>query len=156
MSHSLPHLTLTTGTSSLSPISSTSPIFPTVSPAHTRSMILDPTLPCDVPRQSGGPTQIPSPTAHGHVDQRAVPCCSTGQHLVGSSSTTQNVVALSSGESEFHGLAFTCFTLPWFAGSRVRFGMSAKSATHMFQEKNHKRKPLRRNSAGVCCSGSRW
>ena len=31
MSHSLPHLTLTTTTSSLSPISSTSPIFPTVS-----------------------------------------------------------------------------------------------------------------------------
>ena len=34
MSPSLPHLTLTTSTSSLSPISSTSPIFPTVSPAH--------------------------------------------------------------------------------------------------------------------------
>ena len=32
MSHSLPHLTLTTSISSLSPISSTSPIFPTVSP----------------------------------------------------------------------------------------------------------------------------
>ena len=34
MSHSLPHLTLTTRTSSLSPISSTSPIFPTVSPTR--------------------------------------------------------------------------------------------------------------------------
>ena len=34
MSCSLPHLTLTTSTSSLSPVSSTSPIFPKVSPAH--------------------------------------------------------------------------------------------------------------------------
>ena len=34
MSHSLPHMTLTTNTISLSPISSTSPIFPTVSPSH--------------------------------------------------------------------------------------------------------------------------
>ena len=58
MSHSLPHLTLTTSTSSLSPISSTSHIFPTVTPAHTRSLILDPYLPCDFPRQSGGSTQI--------------------------------------------------------------------------------------------------
>ena len=48
-----------TSTSSLSPISPTSLIFPAVSPAHTRSMILDPYLPCDVPRQSGGSTQIP-------------------------------------------------------------------------------------------------
>ena len=60
MAHSLPHLTLTTNTNSLSPISSTSPIFPTVSPAHTRFVALDPYLPCDVPRQSGGSTQIPS------------------------------------------------------------------------------------------------
>ena len=49
MSHSLPHLTLTTSTSSLSP-------------AHTRSMVLDPYFPCDVPRQSGGSTQIASLT----------------------------------------------------------------------------------------------
>ena len=41
MSHSLPHLTLTTNTGSLSPISTTSPMFPAVSSAHTRSMILD-------------------------------------------------------------------------------------------------------------------
>ena len=40
MSQSLPHLTLTISTSSLSPISSTSPFFPTVSPTHTRSMAL--------------------------------------------------------------------------------------------------------------------
>ena len=64
MSPSLPHLTLTTSTSSLSPISSTSPTFPTVSPAHTRSLILDPYLPCGVPRQSGGSTQIPSLTGY--------------------------------------------------------------------------------------------
>ena len=37
----MPHLSLTTSTNSLSPIS-TSPIFPTVKPAHTRSMVLDP------------------------------------------------------------------------------------------------------------------
>ena len=35
---------------------------PTVSPTHTRSMVLDPYLPCDVPRQSGGSTQFPSLT----------------------------------------------------------------------------------------------
>ena len=61
MSHSLPHLTLTTSTSSLSPIASTSPVFPTVSPSQTSTMVLDPYIPCDVPRQSGGSTQIPSP-----------------------------------------------------------------------------------------------
>ena len=60
MSHSLPHRTLTTSTSSLSPIASSSPIFPTVSPAHTGSMALRPKFTCDVPRQSGGSTQIPS------------------------------------------------------------------------------------------------
>ena len=61
MSRSLPHLTQTTGTSSLSP---TSPIFPTISPTHTRSLAHDPYLPCDVPRQSGGSTQIPSRTGY--------------------------------------------------------------------------------------------
>ena len=64
MSRSLPHLTLTTSTSSLSPISPASPIFPTVSPTHTRSLVLDPYLPGDVPRQSGGSTQIPSLTGY--------------------------------------------------------------------------------------------
>ena len=62
MSHSLPHLTLTTRTSSLSPISSTSPIFPTVSPSQTSPVILNPYIPCDGPRQGGGSTQIPSLT----------------------------------------------------------------------------------------------
>ena len=38
MSHSLPYLTLTTSTSSLSLISSTSPIFPIVSPTHTQDL----------------------------------------------------------------------------------------------------------------------
>ena len=45
MSRSLPDLTLTTSTSSLSPISMNSPIFPTVSPLHTSPMILDPCVP---------------------------------------------------------------------------------------------------------------
>ena len=40
-------------------ISSTSPIIPTVSPLHTGPVILDPNIPCDVPQQSGGSTQIP-------------------------------------------------------------------------------------------------
>ena len=64
MSRPLPHLTLTTSTSSHSPISSTSPIFPTVSLLHTSPMILDPCIPCDVPRQSGGSIQIPSLTSY--------------------------------------------------------------------------------------------
>ena len=62
MSHSLPHLTLTTNTSSLSPFSSSSPICPTVSPSQTITMNLDPNIPCDGPRQSDGSTQIPSLT----------------------------------------------------------------------------------------------
>ena len=62
MSHSMPLLTVNTSTSSLSPISSTSTIFPTVSPTHTRFVVLDPYLFCDVSRQSGGSTQIPSLT----------------------------------------------------------------------------------------------
>ena len=60
MSHSLPHMTLTTSTSSLSPISCTSPIFPKVSPSQKSRMILNPYIICDGPRQSGGSTQIPS------------------------------------------------------------------------------------------------
>ena len=64
MSRPLPHLTLTTSTSSLSPIPSTSSIFPMVSPLQTSPMILDPHIPCDVPRQSGGSAQIPSLTGY--------------------------------------------------------------------------------------------
>ena len=59
MSRSLPHLTLTTSTSSLSP---TSPLFPTPSPSHPGPLAHDPCLPCDDSRQSGGSTQIPSLT----------------------------------------------------------------------------------------------
>ena len=40
----------------------TSPIFPRVSPSHTSLVVFDPYLPCDLPRQSGGSTQIPSLT----------------------------------------------------------------------------------------------
>ena len=64
MSHSLPHLTLTTSTRSLSPISSTSPIFPTVSPHKQDLWYSTHNLPCGVPRQSGGTTQIPSLTSY--------------------------------------------------------------------------------------------
>ena len=45
MSRSVPHLTLTTSTCYLTPVSDTLPIFPTVSQTHTRSMVLDPYLP---------------------------------------------------------------------------------------------------------------
>ena len=61
MSHSLPHMTLTTSTSSLW---RTLPFFPTISPTHTRPSVHDPDLPCEVPRQSGGSTQIPSLTGY--------------------------------------------------------------------------------------------
>ena len=57
----MPHLTLSTITGSLSP---TSPIFPTIAPTRTRPLVHDEYLPRDVPRQSGGSTQIPSLTGH--------------------------------------------------------------------------------------------
>ena len=79
MSHSLPHLTLTTSTSSLSPIASTSPIFPTVSPSQTSPMTLNPTKTCDGPQQNGGSTQIPSLTGYEplpcHAVQYSCFCC---------------------------------------------------------------------------------
>ena len=59
MSHSLPHLTLTTSTSSLSPASS---IFQSFSPLQSSPLVLDPFVPCDDSRRSGGSTEIPSPT----------------------------------------------------------------------------------------------
>ena len=59
MSRSLPHLTLTTSTRSLSP---TSTIFPTFSPSHPSPLAHDPCLHCGDPRQSDGSTQIPSLT----------------------------------------------------------------------------------------------
>ena len=61
MCHSLPHLTLTTSTSYLSP---SSPIFPTISPTLTRLLVHDELFPCDVPQQSDGSTQIPSGTGY--------------------------------------------------------------------------------------------
>ena len=62
MSHFLPHLTLTRSTSSLSPASL---IFPTnPPPTHTRLLVHDPYLPCEVPRQRVGSTQIPPPTGY--------------------------------------------------------------------------------------------
>ena len=61
MSRSLPHLTLTTSTSSLS---LASPIFPAFSPSHPSPLAHDPCLPCEDPRQSGGSTQIPSLTGY--------------------------------------------------------------------------------------------
>ena len=73
VSRPLPHRTLTTSTSSLSPISSTSLAFPTSSPLHTGPMILVPYFPCDVPRQSGGSTQIPSLTGNEPKSVRSTP-----------------------------------------------------------------------------------
>ena len=64
-------LTLTTSTSSLSPISSTSPIFPTVSPSQTSPMILNPYIRCDGSRQSDGSTQISSLT----IKKECSECC---------------------------------------------------------------------------------
>ena len=61
MSRSMPHLTLTTSTSSL-PF--TSSIFPTTSPTHTRPSVHDEYFPCDGPRQGGRSTQIPSLTSY--------------------------------------------------------------------------------------------
>ena len=61
MSRSLPHLTLTTSTSSLS---HTSPIFPTFSPSHPSPSTHDAYLPCEDPRQGGGSTQIPYLTGY--------------------------------------------------------------------------------------------
>ena len=58
---SLPNLTLTTGTSSLSP---TSPIFQWFSPSHPSPLAHNPYLPCEDTRQSGGSTQIPSVTSY--------------------------------------------------------------------------------------------
>ena len=59
MSRSLPHLTLTTSTSSLSP---TSPIFPTMFPSHPSLLAHDPYSPCEDSLLSCGSTQIPSLT----------------------------------------------------------------------------------------------
>ena len=44
--------------------SPTSPIFPTISPTHTRPLVHDPYLPCEFPRQSSGSTQIRSLTGY--------------------------------------------------------------------------------------------
>ena len=60
MSRSLPHLTLTTSTSSLSP---TSPIFQSSSSTHPSLLSHDPYTLRDS-RQSGGSTQIPSLTGY--------------------------------------------------------------------------------------------
>ena len=61
MFRSLPHLTVTTSTRSLS---LTSPIFPTFSPSHPSPLAHDPYLPCEDPQQGGGSTQIPSLTGY--------------------------------------------------------------------------------------------
>ena len=67
MSRSLPHLALTTSTSSLSPISSTSLIFPTAFPLQTSPIILDPYIPCDDGRvadqHESHLSQVMSPTS---------------------------------------------------------------------------------------------
>ena len=60
VSRSLPHLTLTTSTSSLSP---TSPIFQSFSPSQSCPLVQD-LYTCDDPQRSGGSTEIPSPTGY--------------------------------------------------------------------------------------------
>ena len=60
MSRSLPHLTLTTSTSSLS----TSPIIPSSSPTLPDLLTHDPHLHCEDSRRSGGTTKFPSPTGY--------------------------------------------------------------------------------------------
>ena len=61
MSRSLPHLIMTTSTSSLSP---TSQIFPTFSPTQPSPLAHDPYLFSEDPGQSGGSTQIPCLTGY--------------------------------------------------------------------------------------------
>ena len=46
-----------------------------------------------------------------------------GQHLIGSSSSTQNVVVLSSGESEYYGLVKTCSRLLGLQAPAPDFGL---------------------------------
>ena len=63
MSHSLPHLT--TDHKHKFPLTHLIHLsYPTVSPSQTSPMILNPYVPCDGPRQSGGSTQIPSLTGY--------------------------------------------------------------------------------------------
>ena len=62
MSRSLPHLTLTTSTSSLSP---TSPILQPSPPTHGKRLLPhDPYMSCDDSRRSDGSTEILSPTGY--------------------------------------------------------------------------------------------
>ena len=60
MSRSLPHLTLTTSTSSLSP---TSPILQSSSPTHPSLLFHDPKIHCDDSRRSCGSSDLQSPTS---------------------------------------------------------------------------------------------
>ena len=61
MSRSLPHLTLTTSTSSLS---HTSPILQSLSPTHSSLLTHDPCIHCDDSRRSDGSSDLPSPTSN--------------------------------------------------------------------------------------------
>ena len=65
MSRSLPHLTLTTSTSSLSP---TSPILQLSSPTHPSLLSHDPYIHCEDSRRSCGSSDLQSPT--GYEPQR--------------------------------------------------------------------------------------
>ena len=62
MSHSLPHLTLTTSTSSLSP---TSPVTQSSSSAHPSLLSHDSYSPCDDSRRNSGSSDLQSPTPPG-------------------------------------------------------------------------------------------
>ena len=62
MSHSLPRLTLSTCTSSF--FTYLSCLSNNLTDTHTRLLVHDEYLPCDVPRQSGGSTQVSSLTGY--------------------------------------------------------------------------------------------
>ena len=71
--YSLPHLTLTTSTSFLSPISSTL-VFPTVSPSQTSPMILNPKIPSMVHGRAADEHK-------SHLLHPPDPFCRTAQHF---------------------------------------------------------------------------
>ena len=54
-----------------------------------------------------------------------------GQHLIGASSTTQNVVALSSGESEYYGLVKTSSRALGLQAPAQDFGVDRAVSVHM-------------------------
>ena len=54
-----------------------------------------------------------------------------GKHFIGASSTTQNVVALSSGESEFYGFVKTCSRLLGLRALALDFGLTLAAQAYV-------------------------